>query len=290
MNTFQKADRIVQAGIRAAKTSTGRCYIEEITLCTAGYAEPGYTDPESGVIAFGNWNKVTRYDPETREFVTLDTAPQRVGDLLQRIGVELEWSDEWYTCDDCGKAVRCQPDSYGWQASYWFHEGCGVYCHECVKKDPEEYLEAFEGKSKSCITIEGIDPADHGYTLLEGGFENGWHGGQNADPKVIAKSLRALGVNRFLFRLDSVGQFDLEFSVYVHNDEITDTLTHGWAAAQKDGPDMVQALQRSLQQASEKMAQLPADARIKVAKCNPDGTADVKVVSPQDFVDGKALD
>lgn len=35
----------------------------------------------------------------------------------------------------------------------------------------------------------------------------------------VAKELQAKGIERFLFQLDSVGQFDGRWSVYVHESE-----------------------------------------------------------------------
>ncbi|GAG52478.1 unnamed protein product, partial [marine sediment metagenome] len=99
---------IFQAGINAAKTSQARSQLEEAQLCFEGYAEPGYSDPDSNVIAFGNWNAITEYDGD--KFQTIDDAPARVASLLEKAGVELEWSDEWEFCGECGKAVRTKPD------------------------------------------------------------------------------------------------------------------------------------------------------------------------------------
>jgi hypothetical protein len=162
-----------------------------------GYAEPGYTDPKKAVL-FANWNHVS----------------QRVLDLLERAGYACEWEDEWSTCSECGKAVRTSPDSHGWQQSFWMPEDSGeLFCVECI--DPEEYLESLHNKTRRCATIHDIDPAEHGYVQLKEGFENGFHPGQNDDPKAIYKGLREAGEKRALiFVLDSTGQFDISLSVW----------------------------------------------------------------------------
>jgi hypothetical protein len=69
-------------------------------------------------------------------------------------------------------------------------------------------------------TIDNIDPEDYGYVKQSDRYENGWHPGQNDDPKAIAKALREKGYRRFLFQVDNVGQFDLRFSVYIHQEEL----------------------------------------------------------------------
>src|SRR5262249_6021793 len=143
--------------------------------------------------------------------------PGRIATLLEKLGVELEWSDEWACCDQCGKAVRTKPDSYSWQAAYASTDD-GLTCHECMKADPSDYLRSLEGCSDRCVTID-LDLEAAGYRLLAGDFENGLYGGQADRPELIAEALREQGVERFIFHLDTTGQFDLSFSVWVHEEE-----------------------------------------------------------------------
>lgn len=165
------------------------------------YAEPGYDDPKRAIL-FGNWNDVSR----------------RVQDILERAGFALEWEDEWSTCSGCGKAIRTSADSYGWRASYWMPEDSGeLFCHECT--EPAAYLASLENKTRNCAVLD-INPADHGYIQLQDGFENGFHPGQNDNPKEIYKSLRVNGEKRpLIFVLDSKGQFDIGFSVWAKVEE-----------------------------------------------------------------------
>lgn len=118
-----------------ATTSEGRSRIED-TQFYRHYAEPGYTDPgEGGFIALGNWNKITRYRDGSHE--TLDTSPEKFGDMLEKMGGELEWSDEWTSCDNCNGIVRTQPNSYVWHPAYEYSDG-GIQCHTCHNPDHEE--------------------------------------------------------------------------------------------------------------------------------------------------------
>jgi len=282
---LQRVENIINAGRTSAKTNQGRSQIDCITICTEGYAEPGYDDPASGVIAFGKWNNVSRYDGH--EFHTIDTAPGRVATLLEKLGVELDWSDEWAICDGCHKAVRTQANSYRWQASYASTDE-GIVCHECLKADPTDYLQSLEGSSDRCVTID-IDLEAHGYKLLSDDYQNGLYGGQSDRPELIAEALREQGVNRFIFNLDSTGQFDMSFSVYVHESEIGLIDREEFESAPTSGVDPAVQMQKALVDASSKMA--ATEGRIKVAKCDLDsGTARVRIVSPEDFVAGKALD
>ena len=49
MTTFDKVRNLIDCAAEHAKTWQGRSAAESITLAT-GYAEPGYDEPESGVI------------------------------------------------------------------------------------------------------------------------------------------------------------------------------------------------------------------------------------------------
>lgn len=288
MLNVKRVQRIIEAGIKSSKTNEGQSRIEDIRLCTEGFAEPGYNEPESGLVAFGNWNDISRWDAAMHESVIIDDTPSRIATLLEKLGVELEWSDEWACCDQCGKAVRTSPDSNRWKPSFWQDGSGSITCCNCIAEDPADYLESLGGNARNCITLD-LDLAENGYVLLEDGFENGFHPGQDADPKVIAKALREQGIERFLFKLDHTGQFDLAFSVWVHEDEIANVSQENWLAATKDGPSVSAGLQRALQDAAQKMSKLP-EGSIKVVKCDASsGTGTVRAVTPQDFIDGKAF-
>ncbi len=161
-----------------------------------GYAEPGYADPEKCVL-FGNWNHFSH----------------KAYDLCEQAGYALEWSDEWSTCGDCGKAVRTSPDSYGWQASYVLLNECEIVCVNCI--DWSDYLSSIEDDAHKAVR-SSCDPSQFGYRLASsaGEFENGFHPGQNDKPADILKRLHAAGHNRIVFRISGVGQFDVEFEAW----------------------------------------------------------------------------
>ena len=217
--TLKRAHRILDAARSAARPDTAlENRLDEMQVII-GYAEPGYGDIDD-VVVFGNWNDIDRWNPETDERETLSRVPSRVCALLERAGASIEWSDKWDTCDGCQKALRTQPDSYGWTRSYAAVEG-SLSCRDCLAEDASDYLATMEDNPESALSPSlGIDPTHHGYVLVAGDFERGLHPGQAADPHAIADVLRASDVGRFLFAVDSVGQFDASFSVYVHEDTL----------------------------------------------------------------------
>jgi len=267
-------------------------------VCTEGYAEPGYTDNEIAVVT-GNWNVGPDKEWVPAEMVDPNHADTEAGELLttgralELLGVELEWSDEWTSCCDCMKLVRTQPDSYGWKRSYWDTDN-GAVCEECVKKDPTDYIEEMVGNDRSCITID-IDLSKHGFVLLQGDLENGFHHGQNADPKVIGKSLRKSGIERYVFVLDSTGQFDISFSVWVDKKQLRKSKrkpAEGLSPSETDGRDVAGDAAKYLRDTSRAISELPPGEGVVVTKPDPDdpSKAKAKRVSNEDFIAGKALD
>lgn len=282
---LRRVEAILEAGRSSATTGSGRSQIDSFIVCTQGYSEPGYSDPASGIIVFGNFNTVSRYDGKT--FVAIDEAPARVAKLLEKLGIELEWSDEWACCDQCGKGVRTKPDSYSWQPSHTSTDN-GITCHECVEEDPTDYLQSLEGDSSRCVTMD-LDLESHGYKLLSDDFENGLYGGQSDRPELIAKALLEQGITRFIFRLDGTRQFDMSFSVWVHEEEFSLIDMQQFEEAPTTGPDPAVQLQKALADANVKMASVVGG--IKIAKCDIDNSsARVRSVTPEEFVAGTVLD
>ncbi len=247
----------------------------------ADYAEAGYCLGEGQIgIVTGNWNSVTEWTDGKP--VVVDGTPGLLGHLFEALGFELEWSDEWTTCESCYRIFRYKPDSCGWQPSY-FDFGCGgLFCLDCV--DPESMLEDIEGDPGRALNLaKPIDPEDHGYVLVEAGFEHGLHYGQDADPKVIAESLKKMGVTRFVFMVDGVGQFDVDFSLYVHESEADKISDEAWESAKKNGPSVAAGMERALQNAP-----VASGAGIHVTCAAPDCAVTVEI-SPEDFVKGRSL-
>lgn len=279
---MKRANQIITAGLNSVKTQEGRNQIENIVLVSGGYVEPGYDNPESGVIALGNWNSVTRYT--NAEVVTVDDTPARVARCLEKVDVELEWNDEWVECDRCFGVFRTQPDSYSWLMSGVITDGEAV-CRECI--DPEEHFADLEGDTNKCNTVPSLNPGEHDYLLIQDEFEHGMHEGQASSPAVIGKLIASIGVERFLFNLDSKGQFDIRFSAWLHKSE-EDKLEAAQQAlddGNTNGPEPAAALKANLQNLGAMEAQLKGEG-ITVATVSPDGV-EVKKVSRQDFIDGK---
>jgi hypothetical protein len=211
--TFSRAMWIIEIAKNMAEKALDhgtRNRLEDIQIHEE-YAEPGYDS--KGPILTGNWNPIS-WDKTKKE----DDLIFRLGEILEKIGCELEWEDEWSTCADCSRLVRTEPDSYGWTPSYAILNECELVCADCIKENPDDYLKELENNPLKAVTFD-IDLEKQGYIHLDDKYENGWYGTTD-DPKKIAKGLRAKGVERFIFAIDGKGQFNIEFSVWVHESEI----------------------------------------------------------------------
>jgi hypothetical protein len=276
--------------LSAASERSSAC--EGITLHYDGYSEPGCDEPECGLIATGNWNKVTRWNRDTQQREDIDDTPCRVARLFEKLGIETEWEDEWTECCECSGLIRTEPDCYSWTRSYVETEYNGPVCEDCTLEDPEAYLESLEGNEDAAVTLD-VDPGAYGYRKLnKERYETGFHPGQDASPKLVAKTLRGFGLSRFLFTLDSVGQFDAEWSVWLHKSEWQEFKAKRaeFDAANVDGPSNSARLDAYLRDVSRKSADVAPGPGPIVATENADGTANVRRVSPEQFLDGKALD
>lgn len=86
----------------------------ENMLWTHEYAEPGYDQPRKGIL-FADWN----------------VFPTELDTILEKLGYEVEWYDEWDICEGCNRALRTQPNSYDWKPQYAQRESEFV-CLECA--------------------------------------------------------------------------------------------------------------------------------------------------------------
>ena len=172
------------------------------------YAEPGYSQPESGIV-FGNWNPACGFDVP-RDHQKRDPV-SRLAKILEKAGYELEWEDEWTTCQECGKAVRTQPDCYHWTSHYRILNDCELICLDCM--DWESYLESIEDNPSNACPPD-ISPEEFGYIKFNGNFETGFHPGQTDNPKATLAKMHAEGMRRVVFRLKEQSQFYTVWEAY----------------------------------------------------------------------------
>ena len=165
------------------------------------YGEPGYSTDEP-FIAVGDWN-------------TDDPRVQRVFDLIEKVA-ELEWSDEWTTCPECGKLFRTSPDSYFWE-SQLYYRGCFHACRECI--DPADVITWCMNDTSDAVPSWVEIPPDDWEKVGE--YRNGFHTGDNDDPVKLA-GMHGQGRD-YVFRIAGRDQFTVMFEMYLRKEEKHDS-------------------------------------------------------------------
>lgn len=225
-DTMTTYDRVKRA-IRAA---TGEDYGDGFTVTAVidGYASHPERD---AIVVLGNWNDKRFSVKDGEGPITLaERVPSRLANLLESIGAEIEWCDEWTECNGCYKAIRTEPNSYDWQPEYAWVDGCEIYCTACLMDDPEAALVDgdYIDNAAKCVTwadasmliglgFQQWEPSDpHTY-------EAGWHPGQTDDPNAVLAEIQAAddGVQT-VFLLDESSQFYVKFSAWTRPTD-TDT-------------------------------------------------------------------
>lgn len=208
---FGRVYRALDAAKNVAISTLGKNRIEEISIYN-GYSEPGY---HGDCVALGNWNNIVERNKFGCSDSISDNTPSRLAKVLEKLGAEIEWSDEWTSCSCCDKLVRTVGNGYSWKPSYSIRND-EVICFQCL--DPAEHLEFLEGKHKLANTIDTIDPAEFGYIKVEQ-HRYSIFSYNRESPADLAKSLRKKNIDRFLFNLDNVDQFNQEYSLWIHESE-----------------------------------------------------------------------
>ena len=163
------------------------------------YGEPGYTDPEKGII-FANWNSI----------------PDGLQKWLEGLGFELEWSDEWVVIND--KAYRTNPDSHHWESQLLLAAD-GEYL--TPDDSPDDWIEEAKLSSPfqpmtclpSWFPSEALAKA--GYELMPEVEESGLYPGQDSSPQTILKSHLAKGADYVIFKKVENSQFFTRFETFV---------------------------------------------------------------------------
>lgn len=192
---------------------------DTITDYASAYSEPGYTLPEGKMVIFGSWWGQSLSRKEDPTYVKANDPVLRLATVLERSGHVLEWHDEWWTCGECGNAIRTTADSYSWTPSYVLLHECEVVCVECIAADPEEYVQHLLNNDSTADTF-GTDLEALGFVQIpeDTFYESGWHPGQTDDPAEIGPRMTPEGHDR-VWQINGVGQFDIRFTMWTRPDD-----------------------------------------------------------------------
>lgn len=127
------------------------------------------------------------------------------------------FSDEYTTCSDCGGLIKTSPNSYSWTPDFAIVNDCELLCGECIKANPQGYLEdLINNPSKANTILDSEDLEREGFKKLEENeYESGWYG-KNDDPKKIFDNLSE-NYGEVIFEISSSGQFCTNFVCWVRS-------------------------------------------------------------------------
>ena len=101
-----------------------------------------------------------------------------------------------------------------------------IICHEHYEEYAEDIIEYYKNETDKAVNRDFFPIMEkEGFVCYSPDeycqrFETGWHPGQNDDPKKIAKDIEEqLPGYDYIFKIDSVGQFDVDWSVYLRKAE-----------------------------------------------------------------------
>lgn len=213
--------------IKAAQhvaTDLTRCEVESIILArvSESWTLPDESDPRH---AFADWNDQRSRDPDgvhgygPHVGQRTDTTMARLMNILERMGVEIEWADEWVMCDGCGRMLRSSPDCWDWKM-FGYIDDCIVTCGHCI--DSEEYIEPRINNPRNAVNIDLVDLGELGFSRLDKEYESGMHPGQDDDPAAILKTLQAQNPGQQFVFVYEPSQFYVEFSAWSREVESDD--------------------------------------------------------------------
>lgn len=139
------------------------------------------------------------------------------------------FSDEYSVCDECGHVIKTTPDSYSWKPDFFvdYEEGT-IHCGDCVRKDPEGYLNSLINNPDRANTIlspkelEGL-----GFQRIGQDYQAGWYD-RNDNPKdILGKAMDEQPNASFIFSIKAQGQFATDFELWGKGLEVEENLTEG---------------------------------------------------------------
>lgn len=199
--------------------------------------------------------------------------------------VECGFSDEYQLCcehrNGCENVVRIQADCWDWTPPLLTDEG--YCCSECAPNFKDYVLEEYKNKAKSIPADFSPDELGLIKANIES-FENGMHGGQNDTPDPIINALNTQNIDVW-FTVEP-SQFDIRFDVYVKTEDLKHAVEVLSNTNTKLDYDPAEQCKKALQSASLQSSELNGQGIVYSKIDIATGTAETRIVSPEEFIKG----
>lgn len=232
-----------------------------------------------------------------------------ISDLWEWRGGEIEWCDGGTECDGCHGFVQTQADHHGWQPQFVDLSDGTTLCAGCLADDEEAQRAVLDGYTNNArVAMQrqfALEP--HGFTEVRDRADTGLHEGQNDDPAVVIRKIRAAGCGGdVVFQIDAVGQFDARWSVWYRPEDfdpacddvddletdadLRDEIERARDAVSGDvsGRSPAAAMKAALRDAAKQEEAIgPAPPGfVRCVSTKNDGTADVRDIPYDEFIQG----
>lgn len=182
------------------------------------YVDLGEDNRGEHFTVFGDWSSQSKFIDNVKEILELD--PDMADYQVEKeLETNFVFDDEYDFCSDCHAVIRMSPSHYGWQPDFMIGDGY-IACNKCFNNN-EDYQEAYieDRVNNPTSAINGLitekQIEELGFTKANNdSYESGLHYGQNDDPETIYNTLKN-DYSEVIFFIDGVGQFDIDFSVWV---------------------------------------------------------------------------
>lgn len=138
--------------------------------------------------------------------------------------INLATDDNWcyldagFCCEECYKWYRF--DVY--YANYWVGDGF-IVCEECVKENPEGYIDSLVNDPSRANTILSMDELyDQGFEKLDEHYAHGWYGRVDDPQEIYDKLVDQYGYDvEVLFSIEKTrNPFQTDFDVYIRGADL----------------------------------------------------------------------
>ena len=129
------------------------------------------------------------------------------------------FSDESFVCDGCYKLYR--QETYGY-ANYYIPDSCGgIYCVDCIKEDPTDFVEHLINNPKTANTILDRDELENlGFERDEETYASGWYGRDERPEKVLEGILARYPKAEVVFNVvKTYNPFETEYEAFIKKNE-----------------------------------------------------------------------
>ena len=150
------------------------------------------------------------------------------GQYYEHAQIQLGYDDEYQYCDNCMGLICTTAQYHGDTGRFMYGDG-EIFCSNCIKDDPDLILDYYLNNSSMAIPDYLTEHIKNDgficFSTDESGdycpiYESGLHIGQDDNPKDIEKKILELKYNYdYLFMINSVGQFDVKWSVFIRRIE-----------------------------------------------------------------------